>query len=141
MKSSSGLGLADCAAAGLEPALQFPRHGDEEETTPVSEYAFHYAADAARIGDGEVRQVIINGREIAIYNIGGAFYATDDGCTHELAFLSEGLIDGNAIECPLHGGKFDIATGRAIAPPCTANLKTYPVKRDGSAILVGLPVQ
>lgn len=82
----------------------------------MSEYAFHYAADAARIGDGEVRQVIVNGREIAIYNIGGAFYATDDGCTHELEFLSEGLIDGNAIECPLHGGRFDDSTLRPAAP-------------------------
>ena len=106
----------------------------------MAEYAFHHAADAAHLGAGEVRQVVVDGREIALYNIDGSFFATDDGCTHELASLSEGLVDGGIVECPLHGGKFDIKTGRAVAPPCTIDLTIYPVRREGQAVLVGLPV-
>jgi nitrite reductase/ring-hydroxylating ferredoxin subunit len=105
----------------------------------VTEYTFH-AVEAADIGDGEVRRIVIGGREIALYHIDGSFYATDDGCTHEQASLADGFIDGTAIECPLHGGSFDIKTGRAIAPPCTVDLRTYPVKRDGARVLVGVPI-
>lgn len=106
----------------------------------MTEYTFHYAVEAASIGDRDVRQIVIGGREIALYNIDGSLYATDDGCTHELASLADGIVDGTAIECPLHGGKFDIKTGRAIAPPCTVDLRTYPVKREGAQVLVGLPI-
>lgn len=68
-------------------------------------------------------------------------FATDDICTHEFALLSEGWIDGGTIECPLHGGTFEIRTGKAVAPPCTVDLKTYLVRRDGSVILIGVPAE
>lgn len=106
----------------------------------MTEYTFHKVLDAAAIALGEMHHVEIGARMIAVYNLAGAFYATDDMCTHEFAFLSDGMIDGDIVECPLHGGKFDIKTGRAAAPPCTAGLTTYPVRREGSHLLVGVPL-
>lgn len=107
----------------------------------MTEYTFHRVLDVAAIAAGEMRHVEIGARLIAVYNLAGDFYATDDRCTHEFAFLSDGMIDGDSVECPLHGGKFHIKTGRAAAPPCTVDLKTYPVMREGPHLLVGVPVE
>ena len=69
---------------------------------------------------------------IAVYNLGGSFFATADRCTHGSASLSDGeIIDGN-IYCPLHAGGFDIRTGRPSDPPCEEPLRTFRVElRDG----------
>ena len=82
--------------------------------------------------------VALGGRDIAIYNIDGELYATDDICTHAYARLSEGWLDRNEIECPLHAGRFDVKTGTATAPPCVDPVKTYPVRKEGGEILVKL---
>jgi MocE subfamily Rieske [2Fe-2S] domain protein len=105
----------------------------------MSDMEFHSVAKTADLDEGEAMQVVVGGREIAIYNLGGAFYATDDICTHAYASLADGYIEGEKIECPLHGGCFEIKTGKAVTPPCTEDLKTYPVKIDNGAILVGVP--
>lgn len=68
------------------------------------------------------------GQCIAIFNLGGTFYATAGICTHAHAFLSEGYIDGRTIECPLHQGLFDIPTGAPLSPPVTERLKTFETK-------------
>ena len=72
--------------------------------------------------------VVVNGQEIALYDIEGQVFATDDICTHAYAKLSDGWFDKGEIECPLHAGRFDARTGKATAPPCVDDLKTYPVK-------------
>jgi nitrite reductase/ring-hydroxylating ferredoxin subunit len=78
---------------------------------------------------GEVKQVAVNGLPlIAVYNLGGTFFATDDMCTHGGASLAEGAIDEGCIVCPYHGGLFDIRTGEAKGPPCSVALKTYRVE-------------
>lgn len=105
----------------------------------MTDHTFHRVAGAAEIGDGDMRHVEIGERQIAVFNLGGAFYATDDLCTHAFAMLTDGFIDGDVIECPLHGGKFEIKTGKAAAPPCTVDLKTYPVRVEDGALLVGVP--
>ena len=58
--------------------------------------------------------------------------------THEFAFLSEGFVDGDVIECPLHAGTFDILTGKAMSPPVTEDLRTYSVKVEGDDIYVAV---
>ena len=63
---------------------------------------------------------------------------TDDICTHAYARLSDGWLDRNEIECPLHAGRFDVKTGAATAPPCVDPVKTYPVRVDGDEIQVKL---
>ena len=60
--------------------------------------------------------VELDGRMIALYNIDGDFYATDDICTHRRARLSDGYLDGRIVQCPLHFGKFDVITGQPHEP-------------------------
>ncbi|MDZ4753517.1 MAG: non-heme iron oxygenase ferredoxin subunit [Phycisphaerae bacterium] len=68
-----------------------------------------------------------DGLAVAVYNLDGAYYATDNLCTHGEASLAEGVVEGDNIMCPFHGGTFDIRTGEPTAPPCVMPLRTYPV--------------
>lgn len=78
-----------------------------------------------------------DGRRIAIYQVDGQVYATDDRCSHGNASLAdEGSLDGHTVECGLHLGAFDVRTGAAISAPCVHAIKTYPVEvRDGQVWL------
>jgi p-cumate 2,3-dioxygenase ferredoxin subunit len=84
---------------------------------------------AAELLEGEIRGASLpDGRRVAIYNINGAYYATDDTCTHENASLSEeGLIDGSTVVCGWHFCAFEIATGQATNSPCSEPVQTYRV--------------
>ena len=104
----------------------------------MSDIEFHAVAKTGDLDEGEAMQVIVGRKEIAIYNLDGAFYATDDICTHAYASLADGYVEGELIECPLHGGCFDIKTGKAMTAPVTEDLKVYEVKIDGEQILVGV---
>jgi len=65
---------------------------------------------------------------LAVFNLGGRFFVTDDACTHGPGSLSEGEIDGEIVECNFHQGCFHIPTGRVEAPPCMIPLRTYPAR-------------
>ena len=105
----------------------------------MSEIEFHSVAKTDDLDEGEAMQVIIGRKEIAIYNLDGKFYATDDICTHAYASLADGYVEDEMIECPLHGGCFNIKTGKAMTPPVSEDLKTYELKIDGEQILIGVP--
>jgi nitrite reductase/ring-hydroxylating ferredoxin subunit len=75
-------------------------------------------------------------KAIAIYKVEGAYYATSNICTHAGARLSEGEVVEGLIECPLHFGLFEILTGKAQGAPVTRDLKTYPVRVDGTRVEV-----
>jgi biphenyl 2,3-dioxygenase ferredoxin subunit len=62
---------------------------------------------------------------LAVFNVDGQFYVTDDTCTHGPGSLSEGYIDGDVVECDFHNGAFNIRTGAVVAPPCMIPIKTY----------------
>lgn len=72
-----------------------------------------------------IKQVKVNGILLAIYNINGKIFATSDICTHEECNLSDGFLSGNIVECPCHGGKFDVETGEVKALPPTIPLRVY----------------
>ncbi len=93
------------------------------ETLPSDDFAA--ALDAKDLPEGHARKVIHHGAEIAVFNVEGCIYATQDQCTHGLASLSDGFLIGEFIECPLHQGMFDVRTGEASSPPCVTSLKTY----------------
>jgi len=96
----------------------------------------------AKLGDiepGSVIRVEASGRALALYNVDGRIYATDEICTHAYASLAEGFLDGETIECPLHGAAFNIKTGEALTPPATEPLATYAVRVDGDDVLVAIP--
>ena len=69
--------------------------------------------------------------EVAVYNVDGSFYATDNACTHKQGPLNEGTLDGCLVECPWHGSKFDVRTGQVTLGPAKQPLKTYRVTLDG----------
>lgn len=72
--------------------------------------------------------------DIAVYNLGGEFYATADLCSHATASLAAGDIEDDLIICPVHWGAFHIPTGEARGFPCEINIKSYAVQRDGDAL-------
>lgn len=96
------------------------------------------AADRANLAEGEVLGVLIAGKEIALYDLDGEVHATDDICTHAYAKLSDGWLDKGEIECPLHAGRFDVKTGKALCPPVTEDVKTYPVRIVSDEIQIKL---
>lgn len=83
-------------------------------------------------GEGEVVGIKVDGKEIAVYNVGGRLYATDNICTHAFALLSDGYLEEHMIECPLHAGRFDIRDGKGQGPPISCDIRTYPVRQNGS---------
>ena len=73
---------------------------------------------------------------VAIYNIGGTFYATEGRCTHGLANLADGMLEGDEIECSFHFGAFHVPSGKATQAPCFVALKTYRTEvRDGQVFI------
>ena len=89
---------------------------------------FVEVADASAIPVGTSKQFVVGGTEIAVFNIDGEFFATADECTHDYAFLSNGETFGAVVECPLHGARFDVRTGKALSLPAVYPVKTYDVR-------------
>jgi nitrite reductase/ring-hydroxylating ferredoxin subunit len=87
---------------------------------------------------GEILGVEIGNKSIALYNLDGEICATDNICTHAFALLTDGWLDGDCIECPLHAGRFEVRTGKALGPPVDENIKVYPARVVGSDIQVKL---
>lgn len=100
---------------------------------------WHKAADTASLVEKQVIGVEVNGTEIAIYRIGAEYLATANICTHQFAFMSEGYVDGDCVECPLHQALFDIRTGAVIEGPPEQPLATYAVKVEDAEIFIELP--
>jgi nitrite reductase/ring-hydroxylating ferredoxin subunit len=95
-------------------------------------------ARRADLSAGKIKGVKADGKAIALYNLDGEFYATDNVCTHAYAELSDGYLERGLIVCPLHAGCFDVKTGKAVEPPAEEDLKTYPVRVVGEDIQIGL---
>ncbi|MGY4310994.1 FAD-dependent oxidoreductase [Bradyrhizobium sp. JR3.5] len=85
-----------------------------------------------------VTGVEIDGRTVALYLLDGEVFATHGICTHALAFLADGFVDGGTIECPLHQGMFDIRSGKALCSPVTKDLETYSAKVEEGEVFVDL---
>jgi naphthalene 1,2-dioxygenase system ferredoxin subunit len=77
-------------------------------------------------------------RQIAIYLVDGAVFATDNRCTHGDARLCDGFIEGHEIECPHHQGRFDIRTGAATGAPASVALATYPARIEDGRVQLRL---
>jgi naphthalene 1,2-dioxygenase system ferredoxin subunit len=96
------------------------------------------ALAAADLPQDDVMGVMVAGRDIAIYTVGDAVYATDNTCTHGQARLCDGFLDGHEIECPFHQGRFDVRDGRPTCAPVTAALRSYPVRVQGQRVFLQL---
>lgn len=98
--------------------------------------AFVFACKTTDLDPDSVKAFDIGGRQIAIYNIGGLFYATDDNCNHGLSSLATGELQGENIECAAHFGVFHVPTGKVVGLPCSIPLKTWRVEVRGEDVYV-----
>lgn len=73
---------------------------------------------------------------LAVFNVDGEFYVTDDLCTHGPGSLSEGYIEDDVVECNFHNGQFNIKTGEVVAPPCMIPVKTYKTFVENGRVLI-----
>jgi 3-phenylpropionate/trans-cinnamate dioxygenase ferredoxin subunit len=97
------------------------------------------ACAAGDIDTEDVMRFDHGGKTYAIYRSpDDKYYATDGICTHEHAFLTDGLVMDNIIECPKHNGRFDYRTGAAKGAPVCVNLQTYPVKVETGEVLIDI---
>lgn len=95
--------------------------------------------DVAAVDDflpGSCRVVETDEGAIAVFNLDGKYYAIDNTCNHNGGELSEGELDGDEIECPLHGARFSVISGVVLAPPACENLNTFAVRVAGGWIQV-----
>jgi nitrite reductase/ring-hydroxylating ferredoxin subunit len=88
------------------------------------------------VAPGTALRVEAEGLTVAVFNLEGQFYVTDDACTHGPGSLSEGYIDGDVVECNFHNGQFDIRTGEVVSPPCMIPVKTYPATVEGGTVFI-----
>ena len=100
--------------------------------------SFVRVAGTGDLGPGQGMRVEIQGKTIALFNLGGRYHAIDDTCPHRGGPLSEGEVEGEVVTCPWHGAKFRITSGEVLAPPAKAGVASYPTRVTGTAIEVEL---
>jgi 3-phenylpropionate/trans-cinnamate dioxygenase ferredoxin subunit len=98
-------------------------------------------ADLARcpltqVRSREVTRVTSDVGPIAIFNVDGEILAVQDTCSHEDASLADGFLEGHVIECPLHGGQFDLRSGAAVCLPAQHPLRRFATRTDGEFVYV-----
>ncbi|MCB1864590.1 MAG: non-heme iron oxygenase ferredoxin subunit [Chromatiales bacterium] len=95
--------------------------------------------DVARVGeiaDGAHAIAEIDDTRIAVFNLGGEYFAIEDVCTHDYECLTGGDVEGDVIVCPRHGARFSIRTGAALSAPAYEPTATFPVQVAGETIQV-----
>lgn len=97
---------------------------------------FAKVASASEIAPGQARLINVKGKEIALFNIEGTFFALDNACPHEEGPLAEGEIEGHEVTCPWHGARFDIRTGEVLCAPAYDDVARYNVRVTGTDIEV-----
>ena len=96
------------------------------------EPAWARVATADEVPVDGLRAVSTDKGEFVLANVDGNIYALEDRCSHQDYPLSAGELDGDELECPFHGARFDVCTGRAIQLPAVAPVRTFQVEvRDG----------
>lgn len=77
---------------------------------------------------GDWRSIDLDGTQIAVFNLNGAYYAIEDICTHDGGILTGGALEGEEIVCPRHGARFSVKTGKVLAPPAYEDVSRFPVQ-------------
>jgi 3-phenylpropionate/trans-cinnamate dioxygenase ferredoxin subunit len=100
---------------------------------------WYLAGNVADFEDEDIEQLKVGNLAVAVYFAEGNFYATQDLCTHERAYLSDGILIDCIVECPFHQGRFDVRNGKAMSAPAFVPLKTYQLKIVDGKIYVNVP--
>ncbi len=98
--------------------------------------SFKVVAKVSDIAQGRVKVVEVDGKRIALCNVNGTIYAIDDLCTHDNGPLGEGELFNDQIECPRHGARFDVKTGKVTCFPAVIPVKTYEVRVEEEEVKV-----
>lgn len=111
-------------------------------TSTLADQTLACTVTAGRVDDlpeGEALRITpVGTAPIAIFNVDGEYFAIDDTCTHQDASLSEGWVEGCAVECPLHTACFDLRTGAALGAPAKVPVRTHAVHIEDGVIRVAV---
>jgi len=99
---------------------------------------FVKVATRGELPAGSKKLVEVDGRAIAVFNVDGAFHAIDDVCTHDGGPLAEGELVGCEIECPRHGARFDVRTGRPLRMPAVEPVAVHATEVRGDDVYVAI---
>ena len=103
----------------------------------MAESGFEKVAETSELSPGEMKSVQLGQEELLLANVDGNFYAISDGCSHMGGSLSSGELDGEQVECPLHGAIFNVVSGEVQNPPAREGVQAREVRISGNDILVG----
>ena len=135
--------LACAGDPGAQAAASGACAGMRESERPAQTTDLHWVrvTACANVPIREGRPVQLGEREIALFNLGDRFLATDNRCPHKGGPLSDGIVTGAAVVCPLHAWKIDLQTGTVTRPAAgrDACVRAYPTRIDDGIVSVGLP--
>jgi len=103
----------------------------------VADSRFVKVAETGDLSPGEMKSVVLGQEEVLLANVDGNFYVIANTCTHAMGPLSQGELDGEQVECPVHGAIFSVITGEVVSPPAAEGVNAYEVRISGQDILVG----
>ena len=86
------------------------------------------ATEGKNIPPSQMKEVEVNGEKICLANVEGKYYAIGNVCTHLGGPLAQGKLEGYEVQCPWHGSRFDIRTGKVVRPPAMRSEPTYEIK-------------
>jgi nitrite reductase/ring-hydroxylating ferredoxin subunit/hemoglobin-like flavoprotein len=126
---SARLDMYAVSIAGDEVHLSCPLPGsaprEEAQVLGLNEF------EVSEVPPGSIAYLEIDGVGVAVFNIGGTFYATQSTCTHAGGPLDQGTLNGQVVTCPIHRARFDVTTGQVVGPPARRPLETYQVTITG----------
>jgi len=99
--------------------------------------AFVRAAKKDEVPTGTIREFQLDGKTVALANVGGKLFVINNTCLHRGGPLGEGELKGQIVTCPWHGWQYDVTTGRLVANP-SVGVETYPVEVRGDDIFVDI---
>ena len=134
----------DGGLASSQEEAPIPAFGGSQTGVVVEEWTFAMAdfltgIGASDIAPAQMKAIEIGGAQICLVNLAGTLFAVDNLCPHADGPLSEGNLDGEVVECPWHGSKFNVRTGAIEAPPASEAIGAYKVRVEDEYLLVELP--
>ena len=85
----------------------------------------------SEVPSGTAKLVEVEGLQVALFNVDGTFYAIDNACSHVGGSLGEGSLEGDQVECPWHGARFNVKTGKVLSAPAADDVAAYKVRVAG----------
>ena len=97
--------------------------------------------DVEGLAPGGLLPVVVGGRKVLVCRVGDAYFAIENQCPHATVPLARGRLEGSELECPFHGGKLDVVTGTAVAPPIRRPVATFRVRSVEGGIEIDTAVR